>query len=80
MAAHARLGPSGYDRWGSCPASVELCAALPDSSSEFAAEGTMAHEVRAMCLDFGLEPHDFVGHPFIVDGFKFVWTDEMAEH
>lgn len=41
---HALLSASGSDRWLNCTASVRLEAGFPDSSSEYAKEGTLAHE------------------------------------
>ena len=87
MAAHARLSPSGADRWMTCPGSVRLIERLTlegavrqDRTSVFAAEGTAAHEVRALSLDLGLDPHDFIGREFDADGFTFDVTEEMADH
>ena len=85
--AHAKLGPSGADRWCQCTASVELIDRLtedgkiaPDSTSVYAAEGTVAHEIREMCLNLGLDPHHFVGRVMSVDGFTFTVTEDMASH
>lgn len=85
--AHARLSPSACDRWSTCTASVGLIEDLrgggriPErDSSEYAAEGTVAHEVREMCLEFGLEPHHFVGATISADGFTFTVDETMAEH
>ncbi|UVK46754.1 DUF2800 domain-containing protein [Mesorhizobium sp. AR07] len=87
MTAHARLAPSGCDRWSTCTASVALIdklqgdGELPDrDASDWSAEGTVAHEVREMCLDFGLDPHHFVGTTISADGFTYVVNDEMADH
>ena len=44
MSEHARLSPSGSDRWMRCSASVNLSHGYPDSSSEAAEEGTRAHK------------------------------------
>lgn len=63
-----------------CPGSVALEAPFPDTSSEFAAEGTLAHEVAAKCLDSGLDPAALIGKEFNVDGFNFVVDQSMADH
>jgi hypothetical protein len=47
---HARLSPSGADRWTVCPGSVQLEQAFPDDSSEHADWGTAAHAVAEMIL------------------------------
>jgi len=47
-AAHARLSPSSAERWVSCPASVRLVESqgrTDDGGSEWAAEGTRAHNL-----------------------------------
>ncbi|OQM74917.1 DUF2800 domain-containing protein [Manganibacter manganicus] len=87
MTAHARLSPSACDRWSDCTASVAEIEKLraegriPErDSSQFAAEGTVAHEVREMCLQFGLEPYHFVGETISADGFTFVVDDDMSRH
>ncbi|MER9524015.1 DUF2800 domain-containing protein [Mesorhizobium sp. M0292] len=87
MTAHARLSPSGCDRWSTCTASVALIDKLRGDgeivdrdASEWSAEGTVAHEVREMCLAFGLDPQSFVGATISADGFTYVVDDEMAGH
>jgi len=42
---HALLSASGAKRWLSCPPSARLGEQYPDETSEFAAEGTDAHEL-----------------------------------
>ena len=42
---HALLSPSAASRWLNCTPAPRLEAELPDSTSEYAAEGTLAHEV-----------------------------------
>lgn len=86
MTAHARLSPSSCDRWSTCTASVALIEKLrgdgviPErDSSQYAAEGTVAHAVREMCLEFGLDPHNFVGTVMTADSFTFTVDDQMAE-
>lgn len=43
--SHALLGPSGAHRWMECPPSARLEEQFPDSTSEAAREGTLAHEL-----------------------------------
>ncbi|SDF31505.1 DUF2800 domain-containing protein [Eubacterium pyruvativorans] len=43
--AHALLSASGAHRWMHCTPSARLEAQFPDSSSEAAKEGTLAHEI-----------------------------------
>lgn len=44
--AHARFSASAAHRWFACPGSVALCESLPPApESEYAKEGTQAHEL-----------------------------------
>lgn len=49
---HALLGPSGAKRWMSCPPSARLEEQFPDSSSEYADEGTLAHNLAEIILRY----------------------------
>ena len=42
---HAMLSASSSSRWLACPPSAQLCAALPDTVTDYALEGTCAHEL-----------------------------------
>ena len=42
---HARFSPSAAHRWLACPGSLLAEEALPQTTSEFAEEGTMAHDI-----------------------------------
>ena len=42
---HAMLSASSSARWLACPSSAQLCAALPDTVTDYALEGTCAHEL-----------------------------------
>jgi len=48
--AHALLGASSAHRWLACPPSARLEATKPDSTSEAAEEGTLAHELVELKL------------------------------
>lgn len=48
--AHAFLGPSGASRWMACPPSARLTENLPDTESDFAKEGSLAHEIAELKL------------------------------
>jgi hypothetical protein len=55
MAAHAILSASGASRWMVCPPSARLEQNYPNKSSEFAKEGTLAHELGELGLQKNLE-------------------------
>lgn len=80
MAKHAELSPSGASRWLRCQGSVVLSADLPNSSSEFAAEGSVAHEIGYLCLRDGYEATYFIGQTKSHDGYTFTVSPGMATH
>lgn len=64
--AHAKLSPSGADRWMVCPGSTVLEAGKPDSSSNFADEGTAAHFLAAKCLETGNNAKDYAAGQYVI--------------
>ena len=54
MSSHAVLSASSSHRWLNCPPSVRLTEKMPDETSEFALEGTDAHELCAYLLEKAL--------------------------
>lgn len=58
---HARLAPSAAHRWMHCPGSVRMSEGIESTSSVFAAEGTAAHELCAVCLELDASPYDYAG-------------------
>ncbi|MGG0891663.1 DUF2800 domain-containing protein [Cytobacillus horneckiae] len=48
--AHALLSASASNRWLACTPSARLEEQFPDSTSEFAREGTLAHEIAELKL------------------------------
>jgi len=89
-AAHSKIGASSYSRWskthGGCPASVKLSEGLKSTESEYAKEGTLAHEIAASFLEkyffnkeFSLPkrlPEDMV--PAVKEYVEFVKTEALA--
>lgn len=49
---HARLSASGAKCWMSCPPSVRLEEQFPESTSEYAEEGTFAHGMAELILRY----------------------------
>lgn len=47
---HAKLSASSAYRWLHCPKSVVLTEGLPDKTSDFAREGTLAHSIAEKAL------------------------------
>lgn len=78
--AHSDCGPSSLYRRIACPGSRNAERGLPDISSGYAAEGTVFHEIAALCLEFGLEPDDFLDFSLEADGHTFVWDESFAKH
>lgn len=48
--AHAKLSPSGAERWMTCPGSTVLSEGIPDRTSKYADEGTAAHDLAEQIL------------------------------
>lgn len=50
MSEHALLSASGASRWLACPPSARLEEGLPESTSEYAEEGRLAHAIAELKL------------------------------
>lgn len=78
---HALLSPSSAYTWIECAASTAAQMGQPDDSSEYADEGTAAHELAKWCLVDELDTTAFIGRVITVDsGRSFEIDDEMAEY
>jgi len=63
---HAKLSPSSAERWMTCPGSVILSDGMPESTSEYADEGTHAHAFAERWLLMHFAQHGqspFIGAP-----------------
>lgn len=65
-----------------CPGSVAAVrkAKIFDEPSEYAAEGSAAHQVAQWSLDQGVVASTFIGKEIEVDGFEFTVDEEMASY
>lgn len=56
MSGHALLSASSAKRWLTCTPSARLAENYPDTQSEYAAEGTLAHAIAELKLRKYIEP------------------------
>lgn len=59
---HARLSASGAKRWMTCTPSVRLEEQFPESTSSYAEEGTFAHSLAELIINYNL--HNFTKAQF----------------
>lgn len=81
---HALFSASSAHRWLNCPGSILLEKDFPDTISEAAAEGTLAHELAEMKLKNYFYPAELSKRKltFAIKKLKeqALWDDEMLEH
>lgn len=81
--SHAVLSPSKGEMILSCAAALGATKGMPNPPSEFAAEGTVYHEIAAdvlACNDVAWSCVDYVGREMEADGFEFTITEENAAY
>jgi hypothetical protein len=63
MSTHAKLSPSGGDKWMTCPGSIHLEALVPfeSSGSSHANRGTAIHEISENALKKNIDPSFYLG-------------------
>lgn len=72
---HSEHGASSAYRWLACPGSVSLSRGIPDKTSPYAIEGTVAHELAELALKKDRDAEFWVG--LKIEGITV--TEEMAE-
>jgi len=80
--AHAKLSASGSEKWMTCTPSARLEEGFPDEGSEFAREGTFAHEVFELQLKRYLHrvsTREFDAGMAILKDNEF-WSEELRDH
>jgi hypothetical protein len=77
--AHAKLGASNAHRWLYCSGSVKAEQGFVDKTSDFAYEGTCAHELSELALRHGKEPQDWIGKP-LEENNQWIVGEEMASY
>jgi hypothetical protein len=81
--AHALLSASGANKWLNCTPSARLEETFQDTQSEYAAEGSLAHEVAELKLrKYFLEPIGPRKFNNQIKKFKenSLWDDEILKH
>lgn len=77
---HSIWSASGFEQRILCPGSHVLQKGMPNSSSKYAAEGTVAHLVLTWALQEEKPASAYIGRTETVDGFTFTVDDDMARH
>ncbi len=84
MAEHALLSASAAHRWLNCPPSVMLTKDMPDTTSEYAEEGTLAHslcelKLQKRFLDKSMTTRRYNSRLKVIKTDP-LWSDEMEQH
>lgn len=81
--AHALLSASSAARWLACPPSARLEENFPDTTSDYAREGSLAHELAELKLrKYAIEPMTQRTYATRANKLKKqeLWQAEMDEH
>ena len=74
--AHAKLSASGSDKWLNCPGSVAAESAFKNTTSPYADEGTLAHEIADRCLKKKCDAEVYFGKTLEELGVKLPSFDQ----
>ena len=74
-----KFSPSAAGRWLTCPGSVPLSVGIESPASEYALEGTGAHQLLEICQRLGVHPNAMLGRVLETKDGNVVVTEEMAE-
>jgi hypothetical protein len=82
VAEHSKFSASAAERWLACPGSIPLSAGKPDSTSVYAARGTVAHTLLEWSLKQGLtKPHaEWLGAVHEVDGHEIEVDQDLLDN
>jgi len=78
--AHSTWSASGFEQRMLCPGSHVLQQGKPRRSSQYAAEGTAAHQVLTWALQESRPAAAYIGRVIEADGFTFTVDEDMAGH
>ena len=81
MSNHALLSPSSAHRWLNCPLAPRLEATLPDKTSSYAEEGTLAHSVCEITAKKYFTSMKTAEFNRVIKKLKTheLWNDEMIQ-
>jgi hypothetical protein len=80
MSAHSLFAPSKAHRWLHCVGSIAEEQAYPETSSDYADEGSAAHTLAQRALDCNKDARFYLGEVIIprVCGKQYIVTEDMA--
>lgn len=80
MSEHAKWSPSASTKNMNCSGALAMEEGIEDRESEFAAEGTCAHTIQALCLMNCTDADSYIGRVEKVGQYTFTVDEDMAEH
>lgn len=80
---HAKLSASGSSKWLNCPGSIKAESIYPNSQSEYAEEGTLAHELADLCLKNKQDTIEYIDRTISCESngktISIIVSEEMAK-